>query len=209
MDSSHTRELEMAFAAGSFGYRIAHLNKGEHLLRAVGVSKEEQLHVVDGTAGLGRDGFLLAAAGARVTLIERSPAVFDLLQRSLAAARDASAGMAAIVDRIETAFGDSRDLLAKIDADVILIDPMHPERKKAALVKQPMRALRAVVGNDPDRADLIRAALDHSPGKVVVKWPTRVKLPDGIPAPTFELRSRTVRHCVFISSVGATRDSGS
>ena len=42
--------------------------------------------VVDATAGLGRDAFVLASLGCRVTLIERSPVVAALLQDGLARA---------------------------------------------------------------------------------------------------------------------------
>ena len=37
-------------------------------------------HIVDATAGLGRDAFLLASLGAKVTLIERSPMMYELLK---------------------------------------------------------------------------------------------------------------------------------
>ena len=77
---------------------------------------------------------------------------------------------------------------------------MHPERKKSALVKEPMRLLRDVVGDDPDSGALIQTALNHSPGRVVVKWPAKAPLPDGIPAPSHELRARTTRYCVFIAA---------
>jgi 16S rRNA (guanine1516-N2)-methyltransferase len=77
---------------------------------------------------------------------------------------------------------------------------MHPERKKSALVKEPMRLLREVVGDDPDSAELIQIALQHSPGRVVVKWPAKAELPNGIPPPSYELGSRTTRYCVFVAA---------
>ena len=184
------------FATGRFGYRAARFGQSEPLLRAVGSSKSRPLNIVDATGGLGHDGFLLAASGARVTLIERSPVMFAELERALADARQ-NDDLAEIAARMTVLHGDSRQALRTIKADVFYIDPMHPERKKSALVKEPMRLLREVVGDDPDSAELIQIALQHSPGRVVVKWPAKAALPDGIPTPSYELRSRTTRYCVF------------
>jgi 16S rRNA (guanine1516-N2)-methyltransferase len=187
------------FASGRFGYRAARFGQSEPLLRAVGSSKSRPLNIVDATGGLGHDGFLLAASGARVTLIERSPVMFAELRRALADARQDD-DLTAIVDRMTIVHGDSRALLRDIKADVFYVDPMHPERKKSALVKEPMRLLRDVVGDDPDSAELIQIALENSPGRVVVKWPSKAALPDGISKPSYELRSRTTRYCVFITA---------
>lgn len=192
------------FATGRFGYRAARFGQSEPLLRAVGSSKSRPLSIVDATGGLGHDGFLLAASGAQVTLIERSPVMFAELARALADARQ-NDELAQIAARMTVLHGDSRNLLRDIKADVFYIDPMHPERKKSALVKEPMRLLRQVVGDDPDSAELFQIALQHSPGRVVVKWPTKAALPDGIPHPSFELSSRTTRYCVFIAAPAASK----
>ena len=196
--------LKTDFATGRFGYRAARFGQSEPLLRAVGSSKSRPLNIVDATGGLGHDGFLLAASGARVTLIERSPVMFAELGRALADARQ-NDDLAEIALRMTLLHGDSRALLCDIKADVFYVDPMHPERKKSALVKEPMRALRNVVGDDPDSAELIHIALQHSPGRVVVKWPAKAMLPDGLPQPSYELGSRTTRYCVFIAATIASK----
>lgn len=186
------------FASGRFGYRAARFGQSEPLLRAVGSSKSRPLNIVDATGGLGHDSFLLAASGARVTLIERSPVMYAELERALADARQ-NDDLAEIAARMTILHGDSRNVLRSISADVFYIDPMHPERKKSALVKEPMRLLREVVGDDPDSAELIQIALQHSPGRVVVKWPAKAALPDAVDKPSYELKSRTTRYCVFLA----------
>ena len=192
------------FATGRFGYRAARFGQSEPLLRAVGSSKSRPLNIVDATGGLGHDGFLLAASGAQVMLIERSPVMFAELERALADARQ-NDDLAEIAARISLLNGDSREVLRTIKADVFYVDPMHPERKKSALVKEPMRLLRELVGDDPDSAELIQIALQYSPGRVVVKWPAKAALPDGIPQSSFELGSRTTRYCVFIATPAASK----
>ena len=192
------------FATGRFGYRAARFGQSEPLLRAVGSSKSRPLNIVDATGGLGHDGFLLAASGATVTVIERSPVMFAELERALNDARQ-NDDLAEIAARMTVLLGDSREVLRDINADVFYVDPMHPERKKSALVKEPMRLLREVVGDDPDSAELIQIALRHSPGRVAIKWPSKAALPDGIPEPSYELRTRTTRYCVFIAGADASK----
>lgn len=55
------------------------------LAKAVGLHKKPNLKVFDGTAGLGRDGFTLAALGAEVTLSERNPVLSPCCAMPIAA----------------------------------------------------------------------------------------------------------------------------
>src|SRR5579872_5186637 len=59
--------------------RIA-AGKRQVLARAVGLHKSPELQVLDANAGLGRDGYTLAALGARVTMAERNPSICALLR---------------------------------------------------------------------------------------------------------------------------------
>ena len=77
---------------------VAHRRKfgggrGQSIAKAVGLKSGAMPTVVDATAGLGRDAFVLASLGCKVTLIERSPVVAALLQDGLArAAQDPEIG---------------------------------------------------------------------------------------------------------------------
>ena len=59
----------------------------ELLGKAVGVSNKRQLQVLDATAGLGRDSFVLADMGCAVSLCEREAVVAAMLARGLEIAR--------------------------------------------------------------------------------------------------------------------------
>lgn len=158
------------FVGGAVGYRFrSQAGRSHALLKATGLSPTRSLHVIDATAGLGRDAFLLASMGATVTLIERVPEVHALLAEALEAARAESDELAAIIGRMTLLHGDARVLLPTLQADVITIDPMHPPRTKTALVKQEMRLLRDLVGADPDVGELLAAALSADCGRVVLK----------------------------------------
>jgi 16S rRNA (guanine1516-N2)-methyltransferase len=189
---------------GAVGYRFRTGAFRKHaLVRAVGLKGGENLTIVDATAGLGRDAFLLASVGARVTLLERSADVHAMLRESLAKAGASGPELAAVVARMTLIFGDARQLLAGLQADVVLVDPMHPLRRNTALVKKEMRLLKEVVGADPDAAELMQAALAATCKRVVLKWPLRAPPLEGLKKPSHTITSKTVRYDVFMKSVAA------
>jgi 16S rRNA (guanine1516-N2)-methyltransferase len=190
------------FVNGAVGYQFRSGKFRDHaLVRATGVRPGESPAIVDATAGLGRDAFLLASIGARVTLIERSPDVHELLRQSLAKASADGPEFAAVVARMNLVFGDARDILPHLQSDVILIDPMHPPRGKTALVKKQMRILRELVGADTDARELIQTALSGKCKRVVLKWPLRAPPLDGLVKPSHSIVGKTVRFDVFLKAV--------
>jgi 16S rRNA (guanine1516-N2)-methyltransferase len=198
MDKPARSALAVDFVGGTVGYRLrSNAGRSHALLKATGVSPTRPLHVIDATAGLGRDAFLLASIGARVTLIERAAEVHALLGNALAAARAESDDLAAIVARMTLIHGDARALLPMLQADVVTVDPMHPPRVKTALVKQEMRQLRELVGADPDVAELMQAALAADCSRVVLKWPLRAAPPPTSRKPAYQITGKTVRYDVW------------
>lgn len=154
--------------------------------------------IVDATAGLGRDAFVLAWLGLAVTLIERSPAMHGQLAEGLARAVAAGGASAEAAGRMTLILGDSRDLLGGLAPDVVLVDPMHPPRTKTALVKQEMRLIRDVVGADEDALALMQAAGAAARDRIVLKWPLHAPPMAGLPAPHHSIRTKTLRFEVFL-----------
>jgi len=156
--------------------------------------------VADATAGLGGDAFLLASLGATVTLIEAAPPASR--PRSIASARSwwIRGAVAEAIARMTLLHGDSREILPTLDPapEVVLVDPMHPERKKSALVKQEMRLIREIVGDNPDAADLMRVALATATKRVVLKWPRLADPLPGLPAPSHQIVGKSTRFDVFM-----------
>lgn len=191
--------LAVDFVGGATGYKLRSGAARSHaLLKATGMAPGRALTIIDATAGLGRDAFLLAAMGATVTLIERSPQVHALLAEALATARAESPDLAAITARMTLLHGDARELLPTLQADVVTVDPMHPERTKTALVKQEMRLLRELVGTDPDVVELMQAALAARCGRAVLKWPLRAEPLQGVRKASYQIAGKTVRYDVFV-----------
>ncbi len=172
--------------------------RGQALPRAVGMKGGVNPVVVDATAGLGRDAFLLASLGADVTLIERSPVIHGLLEEGMARARKAGGDVAKVIGRMTLLHGDARDLLLALSPEVILVDPMHPARKKSALVKNELRLIREIVGADEDSAELMTVALATARKRVVLKWPLRAEPMQGISPPSHQIMGKSTRYDVFM-----------
>jgi 16S rRNA (guanine1516-N2)-methyltransferase len=172
--------------------------RGQALPRAVGMNDGKNPMVVDATAGLGRDAFLLASLGAKVILIERSPEIHKLLEEGMARAAQAGGEVAEVIARMTLLHGDARDLLATISPEVVLVDPMHPPRKKSALVKSEMRLIREIVGTDEDSIDLMKVALATARKRVVLKWPQRGDPMAGIAPPSHRITGKSTRYDVFM-----------
>ena len=192
------------FAAGAVGYRFRRGGeRGHPLVRAAGIKRNHLPSIVDATAGLGRDAFLLASAGATVTLLERSSAVHALLKDGLVRAAAESPELAEVVGRMTLIHGDARTHLPELKPDVVIVDPMHPPRRNTALVKQEMRQLSAIVGADEDADELMRIALASARERVVLKWPLRAAPLLETPKPSHQLAGKTVRYDVFVTALKA------
>src|SRR6056297_3685403 len=70
------------FCEGKLAYRGARANM-ELLSKAIGLKKLSRPTVLDTTAGLGRDGFLLASLGCDVLMLESNAILFLLLDDAL------------------------------------------------------------------------------------------------------------------------------
>ncbi|WP_028112552.1 class I SAM-dependent methyltransferase [Ferrimonas kyonanensis] len=175
--------------------------RGQAIAKAVGLKSGVTPVVVDGTAGLGRDSFVLASLGCRVIMVERHPVVAALLEDGLRRARaDAEIG-AWVSERLSLAPGNSIDALADIeeDVDVVYLDPMYPHRAKSALVKKEMRVFQQLVGSDEDADDLLTPALSLAAKRVVVKRPDYAEPLNGVAA-TMAIETKKNRFDVYVKA---------
>ncbi len=192
-------KLVIDFTSGAESHRRRFgWGRGQALPRADGMKTGPVPQVVDASAGLGRDSFLLASLGARVTMIERSDQMHALLMDALAQAAKFDGDVSEIVNRMTLVHGDARELLPTIAPEVVLIDPMHPPRRGSALVKQEMRLLRDIVGTDSDAVELMQVALKTASGRVVLKWPLRADPIPEIQNASHQILGKSTRYDVFM-----------
>ncbi|NBA94518.1 class I SAM-dependent methyltransferase [Pseudomonas sp. R5(2019)] len=171
---------------------------GQMIAKAVGVAPGVRPRVLDATAGLGKDAFVLASLGCEMSLIERQPLVAALLEDGLARARD-DLEVGAIVARMRLLTGNSIDRIRRWEGEapqVIYLDPMFPHRDKSALVKKEMRVFRPLVGDDLDAPALLEAALALASHRVVVKRPRKAPCIEG-PKPSHSLEGKSSRYDIY------------
>jgi 16S rRNA (guanine1516-N2)-methyltransferase len=189
------------YCAGRSEHRRRHGGgKKQPLARAAGLGKLPAPYVLDATAGLGRDAFVLASLGCRLTLVERSAAFAALLADGIERAL-LNSDVRAIAERMCVIHGDSKEYMKSLSPDnrpdVIYLDPMYPhQEKKSALVKKEMRYARALVGEDSDAGELLAIALRTARRRVAVKRPKSAAPLPG-PQPTAEIASTNTRYDIY------------
>jgi 16S rRNA (guanine1516-N2)-methyltransferase len=144
--------------------------QGKDLLaKVVGIKGNYRPTVVDATAGLGQDAFMLALYGCQVTMIERSNVIGHLLQDGLERAQDLEPS-----SRLKLILGDAIKILPDLEKpDVVYLDPMYPESKKTAAKRKEMTVFRTLVGDDLDIPELLELALHTAQKRVVLKRPLK------------------------------------
>lgn len=170
------------------------------LVRALG-RPAARTSVIDATAGWGVDAGVLAAAGARVTMLERSPAMALLLEVALARWR---AGGHPAASRLTLHAGDATALLAALPShDVVYLDPLYPGRETRDTSAAALRWLRTVaswshagVSGAGDERTLLEAARASASRRVVVKRGRGDPFLGGV-APSGSLVGRTTRYDLY------------
>ncbi|WP_460367963.1 class I SAM-dependent methyltransferase [Pseudomonas sp. Tul1A2] len=171
---------------------------GQMIAKAVGIAQGVRPRVLDATAGLGKDAFVLASLGCEMSLIERQPLIGALLEDGLARAAE-DFDVAPIVARMKLLKGNSIEVMQNWEGEppqVIYLDPMFPHREKTALVKKEMRLFRPLVGDDPDAPALLQAALALATHRVVVKRPRKAPCIAG-PKPSHALDGKSSRYDIY------------
>ncbi len=185
-------DVQVDFGSASLERRVRSV-LAERIVKAVQAAPRRL--IVDCTGGLGTDGYLVAAAGANVEMIERSHVLYLLLQSGLEKANTA------VAERINLHRGDAAAFLSAMNSvpDGILIDPMYPSQRhsssRKAKAKGALQLLHAFAGPD-ERGEqihsLFQASLATGCRRIVVKRPRW--------APLF-----TDRKPMFVSNGSASR----
>lgn len=174
LDEPKLGAIFVDFAGGMMAHRRRFGGgRGEAVAKAVGLKGDYLPDVVDATAGMGRDAFVLASLGCRVRMLERHPVVAALLDDGLQRGyADAEIGFW-LQQRLTLLHTSSIEALATLlpKPDVVYLDPMFPHKQKSALVKKEMRVLQTLVGADADADGLLLPARKLARKRVVVKRP--------------------------------------
>lgn len=198
-EDSHEYAYFVDFLSAKCEYRRLHGGGRSQLIaKAVGIKPKQTLKVLDVTAGFGQDAYVLACLGCKMTLLERSPIIYQLLEDGLQRARE-NADFRTL--NIQLHHFNAIEYLTQLNEDeypdVIYVDPMFPVRQKSALVKKEMRMLKAVVGEDVDADELLTWALKKAAKRVVVKRPKLAPSLKGL-SPDLIFKGKSSRYDVYL-----------
>lgn len=192
--------LFVDFVHGKNGFRLAqNCTTKQAIARAVGIKPGFRPTILDGTAGLGSDSFVLASLNCDVTMCERSPIIGAILEDGLArAAMDKKT--VEIVNKLNLVLSDTLAYLQKATETfhTIYLDPMYPHRNQSALNKQALRIIRSLVGGDLDGAALLEIALKKAKNRVVVKRPRQAPLLSDI-KPSHVIEMKNSRFDIYLT----------
>ncbi|WP_440055136.1 class I SAM-dependent methyltransferase [Pseudoalteromonas sp. T1lg65] len=194
--------IQVDFVTGAVAHRRKFGGgKGQAIAKAVGLSKGATPKVLDATAGLGRDAFVLASLGCNVIMHERNPVVAALLYDGLERAyQDAEIGDW-MREKMQLVFGSSHELLSQTEhqPDVVYLDPMFPHREKSAQVKKEMRVFHSLVGDDQDADALLPFAYQLASKRIVVKRPDYAGFLND-KQPSMQIKTKKNRFDVYVKA---------
>ncbi|GGO66202.1 class I SAM-dependent methyltransferase [Bowmanella pacifica] len=201
LDDLKMGTVQVDFASDAMAWRRQHGGgKNEAVAKAVGIKPGFRPQVLDATAGLGRDAFILASLGCQVTMLERVNAVAALLDDGLQRAANDPELSQWLPQRLKLLPASALDTLSAWQAevpDVVYLDPMFPHRKKAALVKKEMRLFQLLLGPDLDADALLAPALCLAKKRVVVKRPSGAPYLNN-QKPSLEMQGKANRFDIYL-----------
>lgn len=204
-----TAPTQVNFSSTSVQYRLNTSKHSAGLLKAVGLDKYPMpLCILDATAGLGTDAYIMAAMGCQVTMLEKSPIMAALLNDGLK--RGLNSGdpvLRSHLQRLSLHFTDVYSYLSESGGqvnkpDVIYLDPMFPVREKTAKVKKDMALMQQLLPVNDDVEALLEKALRYAGKRVVLKRPGKANpktMKQANPRPEFQVSGKACHFQVYLN----------
>jgi len=205
IDFENNTNIHVDFLSGTTAHRQHYGGgKGQAIAKALGLKTAKALpHVLDATAGLAKDAFVIATLGCPVIMLEQSAIVAKLVADGIERANHdeqfrtiIDTGFSLIQQNCISYFESLSE--QAVMPDVIYLDPMYPDRKKSALVKKNMQLLQKLLGIDDNADELLDASLQYAKNRVVVKRPKGAK-PISTRKPNTVIESKKTRYDVYFT----------
>ena len=209
-DKEKDISIHIDFISGDLAHRQKYGGgRGQSIAKAIGLKQgTAPPSVLDATAGLAKDAYVLACLGCSMTLVERSPIIVELIKDAIHRAEEDEHFKTILEKGFEVLNRSSIEYLTELKSkgvispdvaypEVIYLDPMYPDKKKSASVKKNMQILQKLLGKDEDTQELLNAALSVAKKRVVVKRPKGAENLTEL-KPTYTVESKKTRYDVYI-----------
>ena len=186
------KKIISSFRSGSITNRIKNFQRESLLKKAIGYGGESSKKILDCTAGLGHDAFILALLGQNVTVVEKNKGLCILFELALESLPQTSYFQEA-KERITIINDDSASFVDKLfNYDVVYIDPMFKDRGAAGR-SGIMSLISDYLDDFTDVSDvLIRSKFN----RMVIKRQKKFKQSGNI-SPSFILSGKSINFHVF------------
>ena len=205
-DRQLNTSIDVDFVHGALAHRQQFGGgRGQAIARAIGLKQGNNPTVLDATAGLARDAYVLATLGCHMVLVEQSPILSILIEDGIKRGLENEQSRYILSDHFELYNQNAIEFMEGLGdderPDIIYIDPMYPERKKSALVKKDMQILQRLLGKNPNKTEddiaLVKAAINCAKKRVVVKRPSHAE-PVGQIKPSSSVSSKKTRYDLYL-----------
>ena len=184
--------------------RCDELSKSDLLIKALG-HKTHPTHIIDATAGLGIDSFLLATAepNAKISLIEQNHLINILLQDGLDHCLT-NQNIYNTCSRMKLFKANACDLIKTLPpADIIYLDPMFTNNSFKGAVKKSMQWLHDIcpAPSESELNHLFITALKHAKKRVIIKRAKSAPIIslDNKYLPNYQVKGKTIRYDVYLT----------
>lgn len=170
------------------------------LIKACGINNKNKINILDCTAGLARDSFIMANNNCNVISIEKNKIIFALLKDGFERG-EKNINISKILNKITLLNCDSIDFLTNTKQlfDCIYLDPMFEDIKKSRLVKKEMQLFHNLLNNEKcDNCTLFNLAIKNAINRVVVKRYIHGDFIVNNIKPSFQIKGKTIRYDVYL-----------
>lgn len=206
-DNEKNISIHIDFLSGNLAHRQKFGGgRGQSIAKAIGLKQgTSPPTILDATAGLAKDAYVLACLGCSMTLLERSPIIVELIRDAIQRAEEDEHFKTILENGFKVINQSSikylTELENKISSDfypeVIYLDPMYPDKKKSASVKKNMQILQKLLGKDEDTQELLNLALKAAQKRVVVKRPKGAENLTEL-KPSYTVESKKTRYDIYL-----------
>jgi 16S rRNA (guanine1516-N2)-methyltransferase len=169
--------------------------KKEILAKAIGITQQNKVRVIDGSVGTGKDTMLLLSFGAEIRGIERNPIVYLLLKDAFhQTLKGRDAKFLTEMFTIELNESHKIDLTDHDEQSVFYFDPMFKKMRNKSKSKKEMEIFKYMVGSDDDYREVLEWSMKQKFSRVVLK---RSIHEEKYMKPTASYEGNTVRYDMY------------
>lgn len=202
--------LSIDFNSSKTYLRCKNLSKSDLLIKACGkkILDKKPEHIIDATAGLGTDSFILSYAfkNTEISLIEENKIISLLLKNGIKNGLENSSypDTQKTCEQMQLYNGNAINIIPELKpADIIYLDPMFAENSFKGAVKKPMQLMHNIcpAPSLDNINNLLETSLKHAKNRVIVKRAKAAPIisPNNNIKPNYQISGKAIRYDIYLT----------